>query len=318
MEQGAQWFALLRSGAATAADRQQWQAWLAAAPAHRQAWAYVESLSQGFAAARAGGTPEQARHTLLQADRQVRQTRARRRWVAGLGAIAACTVAGWSAWRHPGTRGQLLALAADHRTATGEIRDLALPDRSRLWLDTASAVDLDFSAAQRRLVLLRGQVLVQTAADAAARPFLVDSAEGRMQALGTQFSVRQLDGRTLLSVYESAVRVSLSGAAPLTVPAGEAVLFDDRAMLERRSIARRPPAWAQRMLAVQDLTLRALAEELNRYYRGHIGVADEVAGLRVVGSFPLGDMEAAFKALEADQPVRITQPLPGWVRIQPR
>lgn len=314
MQQGAQWFALLRSGEASEAERRQWQAWRGADPAHEQAWQYVEAVSQGFAPAQAGVSREQAGQTLLQADRQLR---GRRRWTLGITAVAACAVTGWSAWRSPGLRGQVLALAADHRTAIGEIRAIELPDRSRIWLNTASALDVDFGPAARRLVLLRGEVLVQTASDTAGRPFLLDSRDGRMQALGTQFSVRQDADRTLLSVFQSAVQVRpRDAAAPQLVRAGTALAFDAHGLLQPGPLDGGPPTWPNRMLAAHDLTLRALADELNRYTRGHISVADEVAGLRVVGSFPLDNLAAVMKALEADQPVRVVRPLPGWIRIE--
>ncbi|MFT4103351.1 MAG: FecR/PupR family sigma factor regulator [Burkholderiaceae bacterium] len=48
MEQAAEWFALLRSGEATAADRDRWQAWLGNFAEHQQAWAYVERISHRF------------------------------------------------------------------------------------------------------------------------------------------------------------------------------------------------------------------------------------------------------------------------------
>lgn len=317
MEEGAEWFALLRSGEATDADRQQWRAWLAAAAAHRQAWAYVEAVSQGFTPLQASVSREDAGRTLMAADRMVRQ---RRRLLAGLAVAATGGALGWSAWRQPGLREPLLAWAADQRTAVGEVRQVALPDQSQLWLNTASAVNLHFGAALRQLVLVRGEVLVHTAADDAGRPFVVDSREGRLQALGTRFSVRQEDGQTLLSVFEGAVRVRPRHAPhdAQDLRAGEQGVFDASGLLQRQPLAGIPPAWPNRMLAVQDMTLRELAQELNRYWRGHIGVADEVAGLRVMGSFPLQDMDAVLRALEANQPVRIRRPFPGWVRIQAR
>ncbi|MCD0504173.1 FecR/PupR family sigma factor regulator, partial [Bordetella petrii] len=48
MEQAAEWFALLRSGEASAADREQWRQWLAGADEHRQAWHYVEHVGRRF------------------------------------------------------------------------------------------------------------------------------------------------------------------------------------------------------------------------------------------------------------------------------
>ncbi|MFP3374059.1 FecR family protein, partial [Pseudomonas sp. SIMBA_068] len=81
-----------------------------------------------------------------------------------------------------------------------------LADGSQLWLGAQSAVDLEFSALSRVLKLRFGEILVETAADP-RRPFFVDTAQGRMQALGTRFAVCQLGDSTRLNVYAGAVEV---------------------------------------------------------------------------------------------------------------
>ena len=48
MEQAAEWYALLRSGDASAAERQQWQQWIDRAAEHREAWGYVERIGRRF------------------------------------------------------------------------------------------------------------------------------------------------------------------------------------------------------------------------------------------------------------------------------
>lgn len=46
--------------------------------------------------------------------------------------------------------------------------------------------------------------------------------------------------------------------------------------------------------------------------------ADEVAALRLVGAFPLADLDAVLAVLERTLPVRVQRPVPGWVRVGPR
>ena len=48
-----------------------------------------------------------------------------------------------------------------------------------------------------------------------------------------------------------------------------------------------------------------LVHELGRYRRGHLGVAPEVADLRITGSFPLHDTDKALSALLPTLPVQI-------------
>ena len=53
----------------------------------------------------------------------------------------------------------------------------------------------------------------------------------------------------------------------------------------------------------------------SRYRRGHLGVAPEVADLRITGSFPLHDTDKALSALLPTLPVQIEQHTPYWVTV---
>ncbi len=66
------------------------------------------------------------------------------------------------------------AAFAEHRTATGEIRHVTLSDGTRLDLNSDSAVDLRFSASERRIRLIRGEVLLTSGHDP-LRPLIVET-----------------------------------------------------------------------------------------------------------------------------------------------
>src|SRR3546814_8640040 len=87
--------------------------------------------------------------------------------------------AAWLAYRYvPGT--------ADYRTAVGERRRIVLADGSQVHLNTSTDMDVRYSERARVLQLQRGEIYIQTAPDAhgLARPFLVETAQGRLRALG--------------------------------------------------------------------------------------------------------------------------------------
>ncbi|HCE41020.1 MAG TPA: iron dicitrate transport regulator FecR, partial [Alcanivorax sp.] len=87
-------------------------------------------------------------------------------------------------------------------TATGEIRDLGLDDGGRLWLNSATTVDVAYDDALRRVTLHDGEILIQTGADPRRRPFVVDTRHGRLRALGTRFTVRHHRDHGFLAVYQ--------------------------------------------------------------------------------------------------------------------
>ncbi|MCD0503650.1 DUF4880 domain-containing protein, partial [Bordetella petrii] len=84
MEHAAHWYALLISGEASAADQARWRTWLDAHPQHRQAWQYVESVSQRVLAP-LQETPDPRQMAARVYDVHAR-SRTRRRVLAGLGA----------------------------------------------------------------------------------------------------------------------------------------------------------------------------------------------------------------------------------------
>jgi transmembrane sensor len=75
-------------------------------------------------------------------------------------------------------------------------------------LNTASAISARFDSEARRLHHYAGEILVETAHERIqALPFIVQTADGRLQALGTKFIVRKHARSTTLSVLQGAVQV---------------------------------------------------------------------------------------------------------------
>ncbi len=317
MEQAAAWFSLLQSEAATDTDRARWQDWLASGADQRAAWAFVERISQRFQPLQTGTIPRLAADA-LQASASNRRSR---RSVLTIAAMAgAGGLLGWATWRQPGAMEALLAWGADYRTATGERREVRLTDGTQVWLASASAFNQDYDASLRRLRLRSGEILIQTAAEADDRPFVVDTPQGRMQALGTRFNVRlDENGHTQLAVYQGAVQVMLaSSTASTIVSAGNQLRFNARYLDAPAPVDPARQAWARGILLAQDIPLGQVAAELARYQHGHIAVAPEVANLTILGSYPLDDVDGTLDMLQKTLPIQVRRPLPWWTTIEAR
>ncbi|MNR90915.1 fec operon regulator FecR [compost metagenome] len=319
LQQAAEWFALLRSDSISDSDRAGWQTWLSANAEHRRAWARVEAVSQQFETF----TPEQEQSAAVNAlDASSRVRKQRRRALKMLTLLCTTGGVGWMTARLEPVQRTWLAFASDYSTAVGETRDVLLADGTQVWLNTASALNARYQPDLRRLVLLGGEILIETAQDPAqpARPFVVDTAQGRMRALGTRFTVRQMDGMTRLSVYAGAVEITPanSAAAPQIIDAGQQVLFSAE-QIETPVVADAAhQAWAKGVLFADQLTLAEFVAELSRYHQGYLACAPEVADLRVVGAYPLHDMNKTFAMLETALPVKVKSTFSWWVSIQAR
>lgn len=313
LEQAANWFALLASEEATADQRQQWQHWLNASPQHRLAWQYAEKVSQRFS-----GLQGETAAISADAHRIANRSRSQRRQLLGVFALAATGSLAWTSWRYTGLKNTVLAWRGDERSGLGEVRQLALADGSAVWLGSASAINLFFTPSERRLELLQGDVLVQTAkAPAGSAPFIVQTAHGQMQALGTRFSVRREEADSLLAVFAGAVEITTSGNAKRSViSAGEQSLFTATTIADSRAADPNLEAWSRGIYMADRTPLALLIAELRRHYSGHIGLAPELDGLLVSGNFPLNQPQQALDMLARVLPIRVANTLPWWIRIE--
>lgn len=314
LEAAASWYATLRGEDATEAERRAWQSWLAQSPEHGRAWETIEAVSSRFDPLRSTG--HEAAVAGVKAAR--RGAIGRRQMLNGMAGLFGLGVASWLGWRHTALPEVVMAWGADYRTATGERREITLADGTQVWLNTDSALRVDYQADARLLKLVAGEVLVQTARDAGDRPFYVATRYGRMQALGTRFSVNHDDTRTRLDVFESAVEIRNAAGAVQRVAAGQRADFTASAISAIAPAERAREAWHRGVVVADNIPLRALIEDLARYQRGHIGVAPEVAELSVMGVYPANDAERALAMLENTLPIRVKRTLSWWVSVEAR
>lgn len=323
LQQAAEWFALLRDEGVTEAEHHRWRAWLAAHPDHVRAWRRVESVTEPFAAL--GETDHLvAVHRALGRVRSAPRRRALK--LLGFGAVLALTgrVAEQSLpWR--GWVATLAASTADHRTAAGETRSLALEDGSRLWINTASAVDVDYRKHLRRIALRAGEIHIATARDPQPLPraLVVDTPYGRVTALGTRFTVRLDADSSLVTVFEGAVDVAPAGSGePRVLAAGTQARFRGEGLEAVQAADPARESWSHGVLLADNRRLDDFVAELARYVATPITVAPEIGHLRLVGAFPIArpaqDIPRVLAALEAALPLRVRRLDTRAWRIDPR
>ena len=286
-------------------EREEFAKWHAAHEEHARAWRQLGMLDQRFSVASGP-----ARTALLQSRESIR------RRVRKLGSGVASVVAVIGLALFAGERYLPVDYwLADQRTATGEQRVLRLSDGTVINLNTHSAVDVRFDEKQRRVILQDGEILVETG-HGDARPFIVETREGSMRALGTRFLVKREEEGTRLSVLQSAVAAHPeSSAEEQILREGQQVLMRSNGLGPIVATNLGADAWTRGMLVVDNARLEDLVHELARYRRGHLGVAPEVADLRITGSFPLHDTDLALSALLPTLPVQIEQHTQWWVTV---
>lgn len=234
-----------------------------------------------------------------------------------LGSLLVAAPASWLAWRELSWQ----QWTADEVTAIGEQRSIVLPDGSRLTLNTASAVSIRFTGSERRVRLLAGEILVTTQTDPSPtyRPFLVQTREGTVQALGTRFSVRRVDeATTRVAVFAHAVGIKTAEGATLKLEEGSAVEFNAAGIGDASAVQRSAALWERGMLLASNMRLADVVAEMARFRNGALQCAPAVAGLRVSGALSLKDIDASLELLTQSLPVRIAHQPKGGITLEPR
>jgi transmembrane sensor len=307
LEQAAEWLVRLQDGASSA-DRAACEQWRASDPQHALAWERAERLLDQL------GTlpPELAMPVLNRAPHA-----ARRAAITRIVAAMLTVPVAWGGWRYA----QQQPWVADIHTAVGERRTVMLADGTSVTLNTASAIDVRYTAAERLIVLRNGEILVRSGHAPDVGPLRVRTPEGTMQPLGTVFNARRYECSTSLTVLEGAVRITPAAAANAaqTINAGSQTRFNRKHIAPARAADPALNAWTRGMLLADQMRLDELVAELSRYRNGVVRADPAVAALRVSGAFPIGDSERTLDMLVSTYPVDAVQRLRGyWITLIPR
>lgn len=328
----------LRDRGMSPAETAEFVRWLQQDPQHATLFAELDAVWKDFdrlgavpavAPAVAGATPDAASTLASAAGADLLAPRVRPRphralaWTAlALGTAAAIallflTVSHFRTPRHTA------------ETTIGAFQKLDLPDGSVAQLNTDSALDVAFTATERRVTIARGEVFFNVTKDP-ARPFIVTSGAVAIRAVGTAFNVRQRSTSVDILVTEGRVRVddtrvgrsllpaAVSSVAPATEPplllAGELAIVPATAAtpvkVERLSApaTQRALAWQERRLEFDAVPLAEVVAEFNRYNRQQLVIDDPaLAAKRFSGTFRADGYESLVRLLEENFAVTATR-----------
>lgn len=304
VEQASHWLMLQWGGELDDEQQRRFSEWRAADPEHGRAWQRLEHLQSTLT-----GVPVDTARAVL---RELPDAR-RRQTLKLLGVLLVAGSSGYLAqsqlpWREA---------MADLRSGTGERLQRTLADGSRLSLNSGSAVDILFSASERRIRLLEGELLLDSGHDPAQRPLIVETAAGEIQALGTRFSVYQRDAGSQVELFEGELELRPRHASTVRLQAGQsrwfsATGFGDLAQADANSIA-----WHDGRLIAERMPLGQFVAELSRHRPGVLRCDPAVANLPLTGVFPLADTDRVLTALQQSLPVKVQSLTRYWVTVGP-
>ncbi len=255
-------------------------------------------------------------------DEQTRPQPARAawRWRPALGLAAAAGLAVFfGIWqRRAPAPPPAQMVVANYRVIPSAVQRLVLEDGSVAELrGSDSALQTVFTARERRVVLLRGEVFFEVAKNP-DRPFAVTAGRITVRAVGTAFNVQLKAAELAVVVTEGRVAVvdepdAKSSAVP--DPVSLALTAGQRARLSRETPTRAPVllkvealtaseledvlAWQATWLVFDETPLADAIEAFNRHGSHHFVVGDEALRLRkLTGTFRADNIEALLRLYE--------------------
>lgn len=310
-EQAAEWQLQLHEGPLSEAQRLAFESWKQQGPRYAAAAARMEAVIVRVQALRETKSPARAALDAAFADKPSRRNKHAMRTL-----LLACSLALPAAALLISPYPQ--RWMADVRNGPGQWQTLHLADGSALTLNGISAANLHFDATQRRIDLLQGEILVAVAHDP-ARPFIVQTAQGTLRALGTRFVVKREDDVTVLSMLESRVAAQSANAQQtLEVDAGSQALVSANSvrLAGRIDPASINDAWRRHQLVVENRPLPEVLDEIARHRAGHLQF-DRAAlqNLRVSAVIPLDDSDHALQLLAQTLPIKVYTYTPWLIRV---
>lgn len=310
LDAAADWFARMR-GPEAELVRPAFKAWLADSR-NAEAYAEIEQIweeSAGASVRPEACSPVNARWSW--------QSYALAAAFAVMALAAAVLLAAYSAGAlRPGA-----GSSGTYASRIGQIRTIALPDGSMVTLDTASRIDVHYTAAERRIVLRDGRARFAVAHES-ARPFVVLARDRRVTARGTMFDVRLDPAVVEVTLFSGAVDVETEvatgqGTKPFRLTPGHKVaLQPGGTMPQVVPLVADAGQWVSGLLPADGMTLADVVAEANRYSAAPIIVADpDIGRLRVSGAFRPGDAEALATRLAAALDLTVTRQSDGHILL---
>lgn len=175
-------------------------------------------------------------------------------------------------------------------------RDMALADGTHITLDSHTQIHLGGGGRQVRLDY--GRAFFNVHHDG-ARPFSVSTGDMTISDIGTRFEVRRNGDAIAVTLVEGKVRVARGGMSVDMVPGSRLTLKDGHqsiAMLD----AGRQTLWQSGMVSADDVPVRDIVAQYNRYLAHPMVLADPALGsLRISGEFRLDDPQGFLDTVAA-------------------
>lgn len=185
-----------------------------------------------------------------------------------------------------------------HTTAqladNGKRTEFLLPDNSEVVLNAGSEAEFrSWNWDNNRKIELDGEAYFKVAK---GQVFDVVTGLGTVTVVGTQFNVKERDGRLDVTCFEGKVKVTAKNEEILLAP-GMSVAFENGKLVQLPADESAQPGWLNFEVAFRKEKLTRVIDEMERQYNVQIELPAQ-AFSEHTGSIPMNDIDLALEIIK--------------------
>lgn len=187
------------------------------------------------------------------------------------------------------------------QTASNELKQVELPDGSKVWLHEYSKLSFeDNLKGNKRELKLEGLAFFEVKRDE-AHPFVITTPHGTVEVLGTSFEVSAYKNEPFERVTVRSGKVKFqqqSGNAVILTANQQAITSPEGAIDSNTVEATELVSWIKNQLDFENETMDKVAEKISRYFHVKVKLSNnEIANCHFTGSFKKPNIEQILDAI---------------------
>src|SRR5574344_1122464 len=195
-------------------------------------------------------------------------------------------------------------------TSNQEIKNIVLPDGSKVILDAKTKLDIKYFSDKREINIIEGKALFDVTSNP-NKPFIVNANMIKVEVLGTNFEVKNEIDKIVVDVINRKIKVKqnknneFQQLAILTK--GKHISFDKQSKkvilkdIDINNIA----SWKDGILFFQDYSLEKAINEFKKYQDINITIQKDIKNYTVSGSFSIHEIDKFIFALTKIYPIKV-------------
>lgn len=179
-------------------------------------------------------------------------------------------------------------------TQIAEKKTFLLPDASEIVMNSNSNISYSKKNwATNRKLSLKGEAYFKVTK---GEKFSVNTPQGIVQVLGTQFNVFSRNSNFYVQCFEGLVSISYNDTI-VKLPAGEKLKIENGTLVLHSTTSQKAPVWVSGESSFDNVTLITVLEELERQYPIKVTSQLSNTNRRFTGSFTHNDLDLALKSI---------------------